>query len=55
VIKDSLDFLAVGIRNRRAYIRLSPEGEMTGYTGVIPMDAPREYATVIDGNARGPA
>ncbi|WP_192360239.1 hypothetical protein [Mesorhizobium mediterraneum] len=36
-------FLAVGKRNKRAYIRLGPDGEMTGYTGVIPIDAPREY------------
>lgn len=43
--KDTVVFLAVGKRNKRAYIRLSPDGEMTGYTGVIPIDAPREYAT----------
>ncbi|MCV0352887.1 MAG: hypothetical protein K5863_22660 [Nitratireductor sp.] len=40
----ALVFLAVGKRSKRAYIRLSPEGEMTGYTGVIPIDAPREYS-----------
>lgn len=40
---DSIVFLAVGRRNRRAYIRLSPEGEMLGYTGVMAITDPRQY------------
>ena len=39
---ETIIFLAVGKRNKRAYIRLT-DGEMTGYTGVIPIDATREY------------
>lgn len=39
---DSIIFLAIGKRNKRSYIRLT-DGEMTGYTGVIPIDAEREY------------
>jgi hypothetical protein len=30
-------FMAVGRRNLRAYIRLSPEGQMLTYSGVIPI------------------
>lgn len=40
---ESIVFLAVGRRNRRAYIRLSPEGRMLGYTGVIAITDPRQY------------
>ncbi len=40
---ESIVFLAVGRRNRRAYIRLSPEGQMLGYTGVIAITDPRLY------------
>lgn len=40
---DSIVFLAVGRRNRRAYIGLSPEGRMLGYTGVIAVTDPRRY------------
>lgn len=40
---ESIVFLAVGRRNRRAYIRLSPEGQMLGYTGVIAITDPRQY------------
>jgi hypothetical protein len=39
---DTITFLAVGKRNKRAYIRLT-DGEMTGYTSVMPIDASREY------------
>lgn len=30
-------FMAVGRRNRRAYITLSPQGEMMNYSGIIPI------------------
>jgi hypothetical protein len=40
---ESIAFLAVGRRNRRAYIRLSSEGQMLGYTGVIAISDPRLY------------
>lgn len=40
---DSLVFQAVGRRNRRAYILLSPEGRMLGYTGVIALTDQRQY------------
>lgn len=31
-----MTFLAVGRRNKRAYIRLDPDGQMLAYSGVIP-------------------
>lgn len=40
---DSIVFMAVGRRSRRAYIRLSPQGEMLGYTGVIALTDQRQY------------
>lgn len=40
---DSLVFQAVGRRNRRAYISISPEGRMLGYTGVIALTDQRQY------------
>ncbi|MFD2649273.1 hypothetical protein ACFSX5_15915 [Devosia albogilva] len=39
--KDALVFMAVGKKNRRAYIELSSDGEMLGYTGVVPLGAYR--------------
>lgn len=41
--KDAIVFLAVGRRNRRAYIKLDKDGLMTGYTGVIGINEPRDY------------
>jgi hypothetical protein len=35
---DRLVFLAVGRRNRRGYIKLSPAGQMTAYSGVVPIN-----------------
>jgi hypothetical protein len=40
---DNIVFMAVGRRNRRAFIRLSPQGEMLGYTGVIGVTDRRQY------------
>ncbi len=40
---DWIVFMAVGRRNQRAYIKLSAEGRMLGYTGVIPITEVRRY------------
>jgi len=37
----SIVFMAVGKRNKRAYIMLSPEGRMLSYTGVVPLGGAR--------------
>jgi hypothetical protein len=41
----SIVFMAVGKRNKRAYIGLSPQGEMLNYTGVVALGAAREMDT----------
>ena len=41
--KDTMVFLAVGRRSKRAYIELDKNGLMTGYTGVIGINEPRIY------------
>lgn len=43
---NSIVFLAVGKRNKRAYIGLTKEGKMTDYTGVVSLGAPRNMDTV---------
>jgi hypothetical protein len=40
---DSIVLTAVGKRNKRAYIALTPDGEMIGYTGVVPIGESRNY------------
>ena len=40
---EAMVFLVVGKRNQRAYIKLTPEGEMAGYTGIMPLGTAREY------------
>jgi len=42
---NSIVFMAVGKRNRRAYIELTKEGEMIGYTGVVPLGPARNTDT----------
>lgn len=42
---DSIVFMAVGKRNKRAYIRLSPRGEMQNYTGVVALGSSRDMDT----------
>lgn len=40
---ETIVFMGVGSRNQRAYIKLSDEGEMLGYTGLIELGHPRHY------------
>lgn len=42
---NSIVFMAVGKRNKRAYIGLSPQGEMQNYTGVVALGAARDMDT----------
>lgn len=42
---NSIVFMAVGKHNRRAYIELTKEGEMIGYTGVGPLGSARNTGT----------
>ena len=42
---NSIVFMAVGKRNKRAYIGLTNEGEMINYTGVVPLGATRTLDT----------
>ncbi|KQZ92777.1 hypothetical protein ASD64_19200 [Mesorhizobium sp. Root157] len=42
---NSIVFMAVGKRNKRAYIGLSPQGEMQSYTGVVALGSSREMDT----------
>lgn len=44
--KDTMVFIAVGRRNRRAYIKLEGGGLMTGYSGVIGINDARNYNSV---------
>lgn len=40
--ENSIVFIAVGKRNKRAYITLSPTGEMQNYTGVVSLGSSRQ-------------
>jgi len=40
---DAIIFIAVGKRNKRAYIKLAPDGEMIGYTGIVSLSSNRDY------------
>lgn len=44
---NSIVFMAVGKRNKRAYIGLTKEGEMTDYTGVVPLGSARSMDTTV--------
>lgn len=43
--QNSIVFMVVGKRNKRAYITLANDGEMTDYTGVVALGASRDKET----------